>query len=209
MNPPFIQSIAEKNKISSAFRLDLCYNAKEVVFVAIRTARAADIPAMLSIYRYFVEHTAVSFEYILPTQEEFLHRFQAHIAEYPWLVWEENGEVLGYAYAGRAFERAAYSWNAEISCYLAPEARRRGIGTQLYAQIEEILTKQGCRKVFAVVTSANEASVRFHEAIGYQTMAVYKDVGYKLGQWYDVIWLEKQLMPLGMPETFPIPWKKI
>jgi len=177
--------------------------------MAIRTATAADIPAMLSIYRYFVEQTAVSFEYELPSQEAFLHRFEEHIADYPWLVWQEDGKVLGYAYAGRAFERAAYSWNAEISCYLAPEARRRGIGTQLYAQIEQILTKQGCRKVFAVVTSANKASVAFHEALGYHIMAVYHDVGYKLGAWYDVIWLEKQLLELGKPEAFPIPWRNI
>ncbi len=164
---------------------------------------------MLAIYEYFVANTAVSFEYALPTQEEFFKRFSEHIAVYPWLVWEEEGEVLGYAYAGRAFERAAYAWNAEISCYLAENARRRGIGTALYAQIEEILKKQGCRKVFAVVTSANEASVRFHEALGYRITAVYKDVGYKLGHWYDVIWLEKQLLPLGKPKHFPASWQEI
>ena len=177
--------------------------------MAIRTATTADLEQMLSIYAYFVEHTAVSFEYILPTKEEFEQRFLSHICTYPWLVYEESGTVLGYAYAGRAFERAAYSWNAEISCYLAPQARRRGIGTALYARIEEILRRQGCRKVFAVVTSANEASVRFHEAIGYRTCAVYRDVGYKLGNWYDVIWLEKFLQPLGAPETFPIPWQEL
>ena len=151
--------------------------------MAIRTATTADLEQMLSIYAYFVEHTAVSFEYVLPTKEEFEQRFLSHICTYPWLVYEESGTVLGYAYAGRAFERAAYSWNAEISCYLAPQVRRRGIGTALYARIEEILRRQGCRKVFAVVTSANEASVRFHEAIGYRTCAVYRDVGYKLGNW--------------------------
>ncbi len=177
--------------------------------MSIRAASGADIPAMLSIYAHFVHSTAVSFEYTLPTHEEFLRRFQAHIALCPWLVWEENGEVLGYAYAGQAFERAAYSWNAEISCYLAENIRGRGIGRKLYAQIEEILRKQGYRKVFAVVTSANEASVKFHEAIGYRRAVVYKDIGYKLGKWYDVIWLEKQLQPLGDPEVFPTPWQEI
>lgn len=175
--------------------------------MSIRTATAADIPAMLSIYRHFVENTAVSFEYALPTHEAFLKRFEEHIVQYPWLVWQEDGKVVGYAYAGRAFERAAYAWNAEISCYLAPEARRRGIGTQLYVRIEAILKKQGCRKVFAVVTSANEASVAFHEALGYRIMATYRDVGFKLGQWYDVIWLEKQLLPPGKPEEFPTSWR--
>lgn len=177
--------------------------------MAIRAATSEDIPAMLSIYQYFVEQTAVSFEYVLPTHEAFLRRFEEHVAQYPWLVWDEEGRVLGYAYAGRAFERAAYSWNAEISCYLAPEARRRGIGSQLYKRIEDILKDQGCRKVFAVVTSANEASLAFHEALGYHQTAVYHDVGYKLGKWYDVIWLEKQLLPLGNPECFPLPWQEI
>ncbi len=175
----------------------------------IRIAKKEDISAMLEIYRPFVEETAVSFEYVLPTVEEFARRMEEHMGDYPWLVWEEEGKVLGYAYAGRAFERAAYSWNAEISCYLAPEARGRGVGRQLYARVEDILRKQGVRKVFAVVTSANGASIGFHRALGYAEAACYRQVGYKLGAWYDVIWLEKELLSLGEPETFPKPWINI
>lgn len=173
----------------------------------IRSAQPADVPAMLSIYDEFVRHTAVSFEYETPTPQEFLERLRAHIAVYPWLVYEENGAVLGYAYAGRAFERAAYAWNAEISCYLAPQARGRGVGRRLYAQIEEILRDMGVRKVFAVVTSANAPSVAFHRALGYRDAARFTDVGFKHGAWYDVLWLEKQLCPLGTPEAFPTPWR--
>lgn len=175
--------------------------------MSIREARPEDVPAMLAIYREFVEHTAVSFEYVTPTREEFARRLHSHIAEYPWLVWEEEGRVLGYAYAGRAFERAAYAWNAEISCYLAPELRRKGIGRLLYGRIEEILKQQGVRKVFAVVTSANAPSIAFHEAIGYTKTAVFSGVGYKMGGWHDVIWLVKELLPPGHPESFPVPWK--
>ena len=83
------------------------------------------------------------------------------------------------------------------------------MGRQLYARIEDILRAQGVRKVFAVVTSANTASVRFHEALGYRQAAVYRQVGFKLGQWYDVIWLEKQLCEPGEPENFPISWNEI
>ena len=173
----------------------------------IRSAQPADVPAMLSIYDEFVRHTAVSFEYETPTPQEFLERLRAHIAVYPWLVYEENGAVLGYAYAGRAFERAAYAWNAEISCYLAPQARGRGVGRRLYAQIEGILRDMGVRKVFAVVTSANAPSVAFHRALGYRDAARFTDVGFKHGAWYDVLWLEKQLCPLGTPEAFPTPWR--
>lgn len=175
--------------------------------MSIRTATEADVPAMLSIYDEFVRNTAVSFEYETPSREEFTLRLREHIAVYPWLVYEEKGTVLGYAYAGRAFERAAYAWNAEISCYLAASARRRGIGRQLYGKIEEILRNMGVRKVFAVVTSANMPSVAFHHALGYRDTARFSDVGFKHGAWYDVLWLEKQLCPLGAPEAFPISWK--
>ena len=175
--------------------------------MSIRKVTLKDVPAMLEIYREFVESTAVSFEYEVPTVEVFSRRVEEHLAFYPWLVWEEQEKVLGYAYAGRAFERAAYAWNAEISCYLAPEIRGKGIGRRLYGEIERILLSQGVRKVFAVVTSANAPSVAFHEALGYKKTAVFPAVGYKLGQWHDVIWLEKQLMPLGSPAEFPQPWE--
>lgn len=171
----------------------------------IREAMAADVPGMLAIYEYYVKETAVSFEYTVPTVEDFTRRLEEHKEVYPWLVWEENGEILGYAYAGRAFERAAYSWNAEISCYL--KKKGQGMGRKLYGIIEEILRAQGVRKVYAVVTSANEPSVAFHKAVGYEAVLTYKDVGYKLGSWYDVIWLEKQLCPLGKPTEFPVPWQ--
>ena len=173
----------------------------------IREAMAADVPGMLAIYEYYVKETAVSFEYTVPTVEEFARRLREHKEVYPWFVWEEKGEILGYAYAGRAFERAAYSWNAEISCYL--KEKGKGMGRRLYGIIEDILRRQGVRKVYAVVTSANEPSVAFHKAVGYKEVLTYKDVGYKLGSWYDVIWLEKQLCPLGDPETFPVSWRNL
>lgn len=174
--------------------------------MSIRRATEADVPAMLEIYDYFVSHTAVSFEYVTPSPEVFLQRWKEHTATYPWLVWEEEGRVLGYAYAGRAFERAAYAWNGEISCYLAEEIRGRGIGRRLYAEIEATLTRQGVRKLFAVVTSANEVSLAFHRALGYRECARFSQVGFKLGQWYDVIWMEKQLQPPGVPDTPPVSW---
>lgn len=173
----------------------------------IREAMAADVPGMLAIYEYYVKNTAVSFEYEVPTVAEFTRRLENHKEVYPWLVWEEDGQILGYAYAGRAFERAAYSWNAEISCYL--KEKGRGMGRKLYGIIEEILLEQGVRKVYAVVTSANEPSIAFHKAIGYTEALVYKDVGFKHGQWYDVIWLEKQLCSLGAPKDFPTSWKNL
>lgn len=171
--------------------------------MTIRDARRSDVPAMLAIYAPFVEHTAVSFEYDVPTEAEFARRLEEHQAAFPWLVCEENGRVMGYAYAGRAFERAAYGWNAEISCYLAPELRGRGVGRRLYARIEEILTRLGYYKLFAVVTSANAPSVAFHRALGFRDAACFRNVGYKQGGWYDVLWLEKTLCDRPDPQCLP------
>lgn len=171
--------------------------------MTIRDARRSDVPAMLAIYAPFVEHTAVSFEYDVPTEAEFARRLEEHQAAFPWLVCEENGRVMGYAYAGRAFERAAYGWNAEISCYLAPELRGRGVGRRLYARIEEILTRLGYYKLFAVVTSANAPSVAFHHALGFRDAACFCNVGYKQGGWYDVLWLEKTLCDRPEPQCLP------
>lgn len=171
--------------------------------MTIRDARRSDVPAMLAIYAPFVEHTAVSFEYDVPTEAEFARRLEGHQAAFPWLVCEENGRVMGYAYAGRAFERAAYGWNAEISCYLAPELRGRGVGRRLYARIEEILTRLGYYKLFAVVTSANAPSVAFHRALGFREAACFRNVGYKQGGWYDVLWLEKTLCDRPEPQCLP------
>ena len=171
--------------------------------MTIRDARRSDVPAMLEIYAYFVRETAVSFEYEVPTEAEFARRLEEHQAAFPWLVCEENGRVMGYAYAGRAFERAAYGWNAEISCYLAPELRGRGVGRRLYARIEEILTRLGYYKLFAVVTSANAPSVAFHRALGFRDAACFRNVGYKQGGWYDVLWLEKTLCARPEPQCLP------
>lgn len=175
--------------------------------MSIRAAEAADVPAMLAIYSRYVRETAVSFEYTVPSEQEFAKRLQEHIAFYPWLVWEEDGQVMGYAYAGRPFQRAAYSWNAEISCYLDERIHRKGVGRALYAEIEKILLRQGIRKVFAVITSANEGSLAFHKAMGYREAAVFQNVGFKLGAWYATTWMEKELCPSGSPEAFPKPWR--
>ena len=175
--------------------------------MSIRSAEPADVPAMLAIYDRYVRETAVSFEYVTPSEQEFRSRLQEHIAFYPWLVWEEDGQVLGYAYAGRPFERAAYAWNAEISCYLDERIHGKGVGRALYAELEAILLRQGIRRVYAVITSANQNSLAFHRALGYRDFAVFHNAGFKLGAWYDTIWLEKELCPAGSPNEFPAPWK--
>ena len=170
----------------------------------IRPATVADLPRILEIYAPYIETTAISFEYIVPTLEEFTRRFLTITAQFPWLVWEEDGTVLGYAYGSLPFERAAYQWSAEASIYLCPEAKGRGIGKSLYAALEEILKRQGYRKVYAIITTANEASVAFHKAVGYRHTATFPDCGYKFGQWYGTVWLEKDLNTWPAPPKSPI-----
>lgn len=177
--------------------------------MAIRKATKQDICAMLRIYAPFVENTSVSFEYTAPTEAEFTERFLQHTEFYPWLVWDEGGEVAGYAYAGRPFERTAYSWCAEISVYISESFHGRGIGRQLYAKVENILKMQGVEVVYALVTGENAASVRFHEALGYRQTAFFPKCGYKFGRWYGVYWLEKRLGEGENPERLPVSWNTL
>lgn len=175
----------------------------------IRMASREDIPAILEIYAPYVAHTAISFEYAVPTLEDFTARFERITARFPWLVWEENGKILGYAYGSLPWERAAFQWCAEVSIYLHPDAHRRGIGSALYRVLEQLLSLQGYLKVYAVVTTANRASVEFHEKAGYRLTASFPDCGFKHGAWHGTLWLEKELSSVEMPTTVPIAIKSI
>ena len=172
--------------------------------MAIRQATVADLPRILEIYGPYVENTAISFEYTVPTLEAFTQRFLGITARFPWLVWEENGVILGYAYGSAPFERAAFQWSAEASIYLCPEAKGKGIGRQLYTALEALLQKQGYRKVYAIITTANQASVAFHKAVGYRHTATMPDCGFKLGQWHGIIWMEKELNCWDAPPREPV-----
>ena len=165
----------------------------------LRPATAADVPAMLAIYAPYVTDTAVTFEYDPPTEAEFAARFARITANYPWLVLEEEGRILGYAYADRAFEKAAYAWCADMTIYLAPEAAGQGRGKALYLALEEALRRQGIVILYALVTASNALSLRFHAALGYREIGRLDASGWKFGRWHDVIWLEKRLAPPEQP----------
>ena len=175
----------------------------------IRIATKADVPAILAIYAPYVTDTTITFEYDVPTQTEFLERFCRITAEFPWLVWEEGSEILGYAYACHPFERAAYSWCAEPSIYLTPEAQGRGIGRKLYLALEELLKGLGYRMLYALITGENQGSVAFHEKLGYTFAGKLRTAGYKMGRWCDVFWLEKQLRIVDNSMDFPTKWSVI
>lgn len=177
--------------------------------MSVRQATVQDVPRILEIYAHYVKNTAISFEYDVPTLEAFTQRFLGITAWFPWLVWEEDGTVLGYAYGSRPFERAAYQWSAESSIYLCPEACGKGIGKKLYAALEQLLRQQGYRKVYAIITTANEPSVAFHRAAGFCHTASMPECGYKLGQWYGTIWMEKELNTWDTPPREPVSVHKI
>ena len=175
----------------------------------IRLATEADVPEMLAIYAPYILTTTYTFEYEVPSEEAFLARFRGITAQFPWLVWEEDGRILGYAYGSLPFHRAGYRWCAEASMYLHPDAHRRGIGTRLYAVLEEILRRQGYKTVYAIITGANRVSLAFHEAVGYRHTARFPLCAYKFGVWLDVIWMEKSISPLESPGEFPCPAEDI
>ena len=169
----------------------------------IRIAVEADVPEILAIYAPYIENTTITFEYDVPCRKEFLQRFYTITRQYPWLVWEEEGRILGYAYAAPPYARAAYSWCAEPSVYLRPEARGRGIGRKLYAALEEILKLQGYQVLYALITEENTASLHFHEKHGYRISVLFPHCGFKFGRWLGVYWLEKRLKSVEIPKSFP------
>ncbi len=175
----------------------------------LRIAEEADVPAILSIYGPYILTSTATFEYTVPSREEFQERFHGITARFPWLVYEEDGAILGYAYASAPFTRAAYDWCAEPSVYLRPDARGRGIGRQLYGALEAILKYQGFQLLYALVTGENTASLSFHRALGYETLAVFPACGFKFGRWLDLNWLQKRLTPVEIPMNPPLTWAGI
>ena len=175
----------------------------------IRPALESDLPAILAIYGPYILTSTATFEYEVPSLSAFTDRFRGITAQFPWLVWEEDGKVLGYAYGSAPYTRPAYAWCAESSVYLAPAARGRGIGTALYAALEEILRTQGYQVLYALVTQENAASLRFHEKLGFRQMVLFPDCGFKFGRWLGLIWLEKRLKSVEIPTSAPTPWSTI
>ena len=170
----------------------------------IRIATVADVPAILDIYAPYILHSTATFEYDVPCLRSFTQRFYDITAQFPWLVWEENGIILGYAYASRPYERAAFSWCAEPSVYLTPEAQGKGVAAKLYTALEAILKEQGYQVLYALITDENEASLRFHEKMGYRHSVTFPNCGYKFNRWLGLVWMEKRLIPVTTPKKFPI-----
>lgn len=154
----------------------------------IRLAAAHDAEAVQGIYAPIVRDTVISFELDPPSVAEMRQRILDTLAHWPWLVCAHDGEVVGYAYAGKYRVRAAYQWSVDVTVYIHERARHRGVGRALYSALFRILVLQGVYNAQAGITLPNAASVGLHEAMGFRPVGVYRKIGYKLGAWHDVGW---------------------
>lgn len=170
----------------------------------LRLAKPLDAQQILDIYTPNVLHTVISFELQPPTLEEMQRRISSTLPIYPWLVCEQDGKILGYVYASSYRPRAAYQWAVEVTAYVHTDARRKGVGRALYHSLFNILRHQGYIQAFAGIALPNAGSVGLHEAMGFQSIGVYRAVGYKLGAWHDVGWWQMTLQELVSPPTPPI-----
>jgi phosphinothricin acetyltransferase len=175
----------------------------------IRVAHDDDAVVIHDIYAPAVLHGAATFETALPGVDAMRERIRSRLQHYPWLVWEENGRVLAYAYAGRFRDRAAYDWIAETSIYVHADAQRRGIARQLYGTLLEAMRLQGINQAVGAITLPGPASVRMHEAMGFTSAGVWHQCGYKLGQWWDVGVWQRQLQPMQSPPAPVTPFAQL
>ena len=169
----------------------------------IRLATLDDARGIAAIYRPYVQGTVISFELEAPDAVEMAARMRKVLAVAPWLVAEECGEILAYAYAGRHRERAAYQWSVDTSVYVRPGQQRRGLARLLYTELFARLFVQGYYTAFAGISLPNAASVGFHTRFGFEPVGVYRKAGFKFGRWHDVGWWQKPLRSYGVPAAAP------
>lgn len=175
----------------------------------IRTAAPQDAGSLLDIYAPYVEHTSVTFEYVVPSVEEFENRIRHTLERYPYLAAEDEGVILGYTYASAFKDRAAYDWSVETSIYVRENCTGKGIGAALYNALEELLRRQHVCNLCACIAYPNPASIAFHEHFGYRTAAHFRASGFKEGKWHDMIWMEKELCPHTVPPMPFIPFPRL
>jgi L-amino acid N-acyltransferase YncA len=172
--------------------------------IRIRAATVADAAAIAAIYAPFVTDTPITFETEAPDATLIGERIRSGGDLYPWYVAEtDDGALAGYAYATRFRDRSAYRFAVETTVYVDPGAQRQRIGTRLYEQLFETLIAQGFTQAIAAITLPNAPSVQLHEAAGFRAAGVYRQVGYKLGAWYDVGLWQRTLAPAQLTPTEP------
>ncbi|MCF0128863.1 MAG: N-acetyltransferase family protein [Pseudobutyrivibrio sp.] len=168
--------------------------------IIIRDVRLEDAASLLEIYGPYVKETAITFEYEVPSVDEFKARIENITKKYPYFVAELEGKIVGYCYAGIFKARAAYDWAVETTIYVKKDLRRSGVGRKLYAKLEEALKAQGILNLCACIACPREGneyltddSIRFHESLGYELVGRFHQCGYKFDHWFDMVWMEKMV----------------
>ncbi|GGE28643.1 GNAT family N-acetyltransferase [Streptococcus himalayensis] len=162
--------------------------------LVIRTAQVTDAAAIRAIYEPYVLKTAITFDLEVPSKEDFRRKIEQINERFPFLLAEDNGQVMGYAYASTYYDKAAYDWTAELTIYLDEEKRGSGVGSALYDALENELTQRGFKNFVVCISLPNDASIAFHKKRGYEQVAHFKKVGYKFDKWHDIVWLQKSLL---------------
>jgi len=159
----------------------------------IRIAKISDGQDIADIYGPIVRDTSISFEEAPPSAKEMANRIESTLITHPWLVAEQDGRVVAYAYATQHRTRAAYQWSCDVSVYVGENTRRSGVARALYDCLFAILLTQGFATAFAGIALPNDASVGFHKSMGFEAIGIYRRVGFKNGSWRDVIWWSRTL----------------
>lgn len=172
----------------------------------IRRARTDDAARIRDIYDYYVHNTAITFDDVTPSVQEFQQRIVSIGDVYPYLVAEQDGVVEGYAFARSISDKAAYRWSVELTVYVELHHRGMGIGVKLYEKLMNLLQHQHVQTAYACITHPNPKSEHMHKAFGFTLLSYWRRSGYKFSEWHDVVWMEKRLgtLPTPMPELIPI-----
>ena len=191
---------------------------KNIEEITIRPVTEADAEKLLAIYAPYVTDTFITYEYTVPTVEEFRERIRNTLQAYPYFAAVENGRIIGYAYASAFHPRRAYLWSAEATVYLERGVRGRGVGRLLYERLEETLKQQNVQNVNACIAYPQaedeyltKDSVLFHEKLGYTMVGTFHQCGYKFHCWYDMVWMEKFIGEHreNQPDIIPFPKLKL
>lgn len=175
----------------------------------IRLINTSDAAAALAVYAPYVLTTAYTFEYEVPTVADFKKKIEKITAQHPWLVCEYNGEIIGYAYGSTQHERPGYQWTTETTIYLKPDFHGKGIARILYTALFNILKLQGYYTLYANVLSTNIGSCKFHKAMGFEEIGIYRNIGYKLGQWQSNLGMQYFLQEHNKEPKAPLPISSI
>ena len=180
--------------------------------IKIRPATEADAAEILNIYAPYITDTAITFEYDVPTLEEFTGRIRHTLEKYPYLVAVRDSEIIGYAYAGAFYGRAAYDWSAETTIYVKKGCSHSGVGKLLYQELETALKAQNIINLYACIgypeiedKYLTKNSAQFHAHLGYRMVGEFYHCGYKFNRWYNMVWMEKLLDP-EIKHPKPIKW---